>query len=205
MVFSNPVIREIIERYKPISALRHSASLLEWDNEVYMPDEGSDARTFALAQIALMRQKATIDLESLVEKAAKVDGLTDPEKGIIRVLHRDIDYYRKVPPALLEQLHTASGEAILPWRKARQKSEFAIFEPHLTRIVELKKQEADSLGYEKYRFNALLDLYEEGLTVDDLNGIFSKLIPDLKRILPKQNRNQSFRKVTRSRTSSTIR
>src|SRR5262245_23225112 len=117
-MFTNPVIREILECYKPISALRHATSLLEWDNEVYMPDAGSDARTFSVAQLALMRQKATLELATLVGRAAKENGLTDPEMGIVRVLHREIDYYTKVPAKLIEELQTASGQAILPWREA---------------------------------------------------------------------------------------
>src|SRR5437867_8254988 len=190
--FSNPVIKEILQEYKTISTFRQSSSLLEWDLEVNMPEAASSARGFTMGQLALMRQKATLALEPLVSKAGKEKDLNDAEKGIVRVLERDIDYYRKVPPSLVDELQKFGAEAAVPWREARKKSDFQMFKPYLSKIVELKKQEAEKLGYHAHPYNALLDLYEEGLTVADLDRIFAVLIPSLKKILAKVRSDQVF-------------
>ena len=190
--FPNPVIREILQDYKTISTFRQSSSLLEWDLEVNMPEAASSARGFTMGQLALMRQKATLALEPLVSKAGKEKDLNDAEKGIVRVLERDIDYYRKVPPSLVDELQKFGAEAAVPWREARKKSDFQMFKPYLSKIVELKRQEAEKLGYHGHPYNALLDLYEEGLTVADLDRIFEVLIPSLKRILARVQSDHVF-------------
>ncbi len=113
-----------------------------------MPEAASPARSFSMGQLALMRQKATLGLEPLVRKAEKEKDLTDAEKGVVRVLRRDIDYYRKVPPSLLDELQRFAAEASIPWRESRKKSDFQVFKPYLSKIIELKRQEAEKLGYE---------------------------------------------------------
>ena len=191
-LFTAPVIREILSEYKPISTFRQSSSLMEWDLEVNMPEAASSARAFSMGQLALMRQKASLGLEHLVARAEKEKELNDAEKGVVRVLRREIDYYRKVPPSLLDELQRFAAEASIPWRESRKKSDFQMFKPYLSRIVELKKQEAEKLGYQGHPYNALLDLYEEGLTVNDLDQIFAVLIPSLKRILAKVDSDHIF-------------
>ncbi len=184
-LFSNPLIVDLLAKYRPIAAMTYSSSLLGWDLEINMPEAGAAARGKAQAELGLLRQKMTLDLASLVEKAEKQEKLNDAERGIIRVLKRDIQFYQKVPPDLLEELQKAITEAAIPWREAREKSEFRIFQPHLEKITELKRKQAAHLDPSTHPYNALLDLTEEGLTTSDLDKIFGELIPELKRILAK--------------------
>src|SRR5881398_4009567 len=181
--FNNPVIVDLLAKHRPIAAMTYSSSLLGWDLEINMPEAGAAARGKAQAELELLRQKMTLDLASLVEKAEKQDKLSDAEKGIIRVLKRDIQFYQKVPPDLLEELQKAITEAAIPWREAREKSEFRIFQPHLQKITDLKRKQAEHLNPSTHPYNALLDLFEEGLTINDHDQIFSVLIPQLKKIL----------------------
>ena len=182
---NNALVQQLLEEYKPIWALDHAFSLFEWDIETYMPVQASKARGFAQAQMALMKQERVIDLAGPISKAEKLSDLSDYEKGILRTIKRDLDYYTKVPPKLLEELRRTTTEASVVWREARRKSDFQMFKDYLQKIVELKKQEAEKLGYEGHPYNALLDRYEENLTVKDVDKVFSALVPSLKRILSK--------------------
>src|SRR5213595_2877647 len=191
-LFSNSLIVDLLAKYRPIAAMTYSSSLLGWDLEINMPEAGAAARGKAQAELELLRQKMTLDLASLVDKAEKQDKLSDAEKGIIRVLKRDIQFYQKVPPDLLEELQKAITEAAIPWREAREKSEFQIFRPHLEKITELKRKQAEHLDPSTHPYNALLDLSEESLTTSDLDKIFGELIPQLKRILAKTLTEEVF-------------
>lgn len=185
-MFSDPAILDLLGRYKPISSLQQAGSLLGWDMETYMPEAGVGDRGLAQANIALMLQKMTLELKPMVREAEKREGdLTDQEKGVVRVVNRRLDFYEKVPPRLIEELQRTSTEATVAWRSARKRADFGSFRPYLEKLVALKREEAEKLGYEKHPYNALLDQYEEGLTVDDVDGVFSTLIPELKRILGK--------------------
>jgi Zn-dependent carboxypeptidase len=71
MVFENPTIREILDRYKQIWALRHASALMDWDVQTYMPPQGIEHRSIAIAQLSLLSQKFITDPSfiALVEKA----------------------------------------------------------------------------------------------------------------------------------------
>jgi len=188
----NPVIQQVLENYKPIWALNHAGSLLEWELETYMPVDAAKSRGFAEAQIALMRQQKVLGLTETVSKAEKLDGLSDYEKGVVRNIKRELKYFTKIPPGLVEELKRTATEATVVWREARKKSDFALFEPYLEKIVQLKKEEADKLGYEGHPYNALMDLFEEDLTTQDVDRVFSPLVSNLKRILGKIVSSRSF-------------
>ncbi|HUH99523.1 MAG TPA: carboxypeptidase M32, partial [Nitrososphaerales archaeon] len=103
----------------------------------------------------------------------------------VRVLRRHIDYFTKIPPEFLDKMERTTTEATVVWRKARKNSDFKLFSPYLTKILALKLEEAELLGYEKHPYDALLNLYDEGLTVRDADSVFSRLVPGVKGILDK--------------------
>jgi len=181
----NPVVREILKKYRVVWALNHSMAVLGWDMETHMPEGGAGSRGAASGQLAMMVQKATVDLGGLVSKAEKLRDLDDEEKGIVRVLRRDLDFFTKIPPELVEERERVSAEATVVWRKARKDSDFKLFAPHLEKIMELTRKIADCLGYAKHPYDALLNLYEEGFSVRDADMVFSRLVPGSKRILEK--------------------
>ena len=73
----------------------------------------------------------------------------------------------------------------MAWREAREKSVFMMYAPHLKKMIEIKKQIAEKIGYEKHPYDALLDQFEEELTVDDLDKVFGALTPRIQKILKK--------------------
>ena len=160
-------------------------AVMGWDTETHMPEKGARPRGIASGQLAMMSQRATIELDGLVRKAEKARDLDDMEKGVVRMLRRSLDYYLKIPPELVDELQRVTTEATVVWRNARKKSDFGMFKPHLEKIVGLERKVADKLGYEKNPYNALLDLYEEGFTVRDADAVYSKLIPESKKLLAK--------------------
>jgi len=181
----NQMVSDILKRYRQVWALNHSLAVLGWDMETHMPDSGARPRGIASGQLAIMVQKATLELDGLVRKAEKAKDLDDLEKGVVRVLSRSLNYYLKVPPELVDEIQRVTTEATVVWRTARKRSDFRLFRPHLEKIVQLQRKVAEKLGYEKHPYNALLDLYEEGFTVMDADTVYSRLIPESKKLLAK--------------------
>jgi carboxypeptidase Taq len=69
------------------------------------------------------------------------------------------------------------------WAKARKENSFALFEQPLNKLIQLKKQEADMLGYEQHPYNALMNDYDKGLTVSKVDSLFAELKPPLLNLL----------------------
>jgi carboxypeptidase Taq len=187
MRYENPVLNQILNAYKPMWSLKHAISLLGWDFETYMPREGTEERGTANSQLHMLHKdlllsKGFIDL---VESAKKQENLSNIEKGIIRVLDREITKEIKIPKELTESESLERIRGNMVWREAREKSDFMMYEPHLKKMIEIKMQIADKIGYEKHPYDALLDMFEEELTVDDLDKVFNALTPRIQKILKK--------------------
>ncbi len=187
MVFENPVVKEIIEKYRVVWALNHAMSLMGWDSETYMPRAGVQERALARAELSVLAQKLLLrdELVSLVERAKGIEGLNDYEAGLVRVLDREISIMKKLPPEHVYEFSRVTQEAFEAWRKAREKDDFEIFKPYLEKIVELARKTAEYLGYEEHPYNALLDLYEEGLRIRDMDAVYNAIIPWSRKVLDK--------------------
>jgi carboxypeptidase Taq len=184
-MIKSEIIRQILDHYRVIWALNHAQSLMGWDSETYMPEEGIKGRVAARAEIAQLIQRFMLDEKfvKLIERAEEEKDLTDVERGIIRTLKRDLKFYQRVPPEVVRELAKVTSEAFVAWREAKEKAKFNIFAPYLEKIVELTRVVAEKLGYEEHPYDALLDLYEEGLTSRDVEAIFSVLEPGIKTLL----------------------
>ena len=70
---------------------------------------------------------------------------------------------------------------------ARQEGDFELYRPALEEIVALKREQADLIGYEGERYDALLDAYEPGMRVARLEPLLhelrEKLVPLLSAIV----------------------
>ena len=121
----------------------------------------------------------------LVNKARKEKSLNVYEKATLRSLKKSIDQLTKIPPKLVEEFAKTTAEGNVAWKHAREKSDFSLFKPKLTKIVDLSQQMADKIGYKGHRYNALLDDYEEGFTIKDADAMFGQLLPAIKRITKK--------------------
>ena len=172
-----PEIRELVKRYRDIWALNYATSLLNWDMETYMPRGSFRERGEALAVLRTQIQRLYTHPEfiSLVESAKPQN---DVERGIIRVLKRWIKFYTRLPKEFLEEESRTRAEAFQVWREAKEKSDFQMFRPLLEKIVELQRRKAEYLGYEDHPYDALLDLYEEGLTVKKCDRMF-EVVPEV--------------------------
>src|SRR5690606_35751384 len=72
------------------------------------------------------------------------------------------------------------------WEDAKKKAEFSIFQPYLEKLVEKTNRIIKYWDWEGNPYNALLDLYEPGMTVEVLNPVFNEvrkgIIPLLEKI-----------------------
>ncbi len=174
----------LIGRVKETALLESCASILDWDQRTYMPAKGAAHRAEQLALLAgMMHQKATAP--EIGELLAQVEGSElardpgSPAAVNAREVRRAYDRATKIPQALVEELARTCTLAHDVWVEARRKSDFALFRPWLEKVVALKRQEAQAVGYAGVPYDALLDEYEPGETTARLTVLFAELREDL--------------------------
>ena len=88
----------------------------------------------------------------------------------VRETRRAYDRARKLPGSLVEEMSRTEVLAQQVWGEARGKSDFAMFRPWLDKWVDLKRQEAECVGYKSNPYDALLDQFEPGETAAGGSG-----------------------------------
>ena len=191
----HPQLIRILDHYKTIWSLNHFSALGYWDLETYMPQEGIEARSEALAKIASLSQKLFLDKEfmALIKEAIIITNLNDYERAVLRLLLRSLKFYERLPSEFIEALVRTTSEATTVWRKAKQESNFPLFQPYLEKIVSLSRKKADYLGYNDHPYDALLDEYEEGLTTKDVERYFASIKEPLIRLLKRIKSSQHYK------------
>jgi carboxypeptidase Taq len=93
----------------------------------------------------------------------------------IRELKREYDKKVKLPQALVEEITRTSVLGQQAWVEARKNDDFRSFQPLLEKMVGLKRDEADALGYEECRYDALLDNYEPAARTSEVTKVLAAL------------------------------
>ncbi|MFC0618034.1 carboxypeptidase M32 [Deinococcus budaensis] len=154
-------------------------NLLAWDARTQMPAGGSPTRAQQTATLSGLAQRQLLD--PAYERAAEA-ALSTAEPGSVAARAAEqalgaVRALRRVPEDLTRDLALTKSAAQDAWVEARARGDFGHFAPHLTRMVDLTRRLADALGHREHPYDALLGLYEPGLTTRTLGELFSQLRP----------------------------
>jgi carboxypeptidase Taq len=107
-------------------------------------------------------------------------GRTDFEKALIRKRFTVYSLNCKIPNEFIGRKEKALSLSYNKWVKARNAEDFSLFAPALKDIVDLVREEASYIKEEGCSsYDALLNIYEEGMSGEKLDKIFKELEPNL--------------------------
>lgn len=171
-------------RLGEIQDLNRAAALLSWDQQTYMPPGGAASRAEQLATLQKTAHNWFIADETgeLIERLSSNGSGWDydsDEASLLRVVARDYAKARKVPSELVAEFARVSALAYEAWAKARERSDFSMFQPHLEKIVDLNIRLAEAFGYEDRIYDPLLDQFETEMKTVHVATIFEDLKAEL--------------------------
>ena len=183
------IIEELRLRATELTNLNNILALLHWDKEVMMPTGGAAGRAAQFSVLSTIVHQKICDPrlgELLQELAGRPSELSDGDQALVRVLKREYDKNTKLPEKFVADFARLTSEALPVWVNARKQNDFKQFLPLLQRIITMCRKKADFLGYGHHPYDALLDLYEEGLTTKNLDALFGSLQSELRNLLQHQ-------------------
>jgi len=191
----NEKFKELKVLLGEISDLHAAAAVLGWDQQTYMPLDGAESRAMQLTTLAKKTHELFISdkigqlLTDIEAKAGDLD-YDSFEASLIRVTRRNYDRLKRLSPKLVAALAKATSLGDIAWRKAREKSDFSIFQPDLEKILDLTIQKAEALGYKERIYDALLYDFEPEMKTAQVEKLFNEmkveLIPLVKAISERQ-------------------
>ncbi|MBD0277264.1 MAG: carboxypeptidase M32 [Flavisolibacter sp.] len=186
-----PNVRELYELYKNkmhrIADVRYATAVLQWDQETYLPPKGAAARGRQISTLSEIAHQLFSEesLGNLLQELLSKDDLSAVEKRNVERTWEDYTKNKKYTSAFVRQLTEQINKTFHAWIEARKQNIFSLFENDLQVLVQLKKEEAEILGYEHHPYNALLNEHEKGVTIELLDKTFTDLLPSLKTLLEK--------------------
>ena len=136
-----------------ICHLQNAGRLLSWDQQIAMPKSSAAVEVRGRQQAALARlaherivSSAFGDLLKKTEDELG-DDTTSVDAHTLARWKRDRTRATSVSADLVEKLSLTGAASFEAWRQARESSNFFQFEPYLTKMFELKREEAEQIGY----------------------------------------------------------
>jgi carboxypeptidase Taq len=167
-------LAELRRRLAEIADLEKLAMLLAWDQEVVMPAAGAEWRAQQRATLERLAHERFAD-DEVGELLAAATAETPLDEDLLRVTRRDYDKARRVPADLVEQLAHAGATGHEAWTRAREASDFALFEPSLRRNIDLRRRYVTCFPEAERPYDALLDDFEPGMRTAQAEDVLARL------------------------------
>ena len=159
-----------------------------------MPPGGSKARGEALAELSVLEHQLLTDPKVATWiAAAQQEDLNDVEQANLREMSRLHHQASLLPESLVEAKSLAGSRCEHAWRSQRPANDWEGFSDNLKEVVKYSREEArlraEAKGCSPY--DALLDIFEPGMTSAQLDNLFADVkswLPDLlNKVVAKQS------------------
>lgn len=174
-----------------MNAFRYAQNIMSWDSAAGgAPKAGIEKKSQYAGILAgesfklLTEEKFMKAVAEAYKEMSNIDSIED--QAMVREWYRSIERMTKIPETEYTAFVELCSKSEIIWEEAKEKSDFNMFLPYYTEIFEYLKKFAEYYGYEKHPYDALLEDFEPGMTVDELDKFFSELraeiVPLLKEI-----------------------
>ena len=187
-------LAELRARLIEISDFQAASAVLGWDQAVYMPPLGAEARGRQKARLAaLAHEKATdANLGWLLDRLEKHGAALPPDSddaAMIRVARRDYDRARRVPADFVARESAHGSTSYQAWIAARPANDFATMVPYLETALELSREYAAFFPGYSHVMDPLIGP-DEGVTTAEVATLFeaqrAELVPLVRAITAEQ-------------------
>lgn len=168
----------LVNIYEKINHFSHISSICHWDQAAMMPSGGNHARSEAMATLSVHIHQLSTDpkIATLIQQAHQQD-LTDEARASLREMERSYSLATVLPDDFVAKKSLAGSTCEHAWRQQRPSNDWQGFSQNFKRVVQLAQEEAkiraEKTGLNPY--DAMLDIYEPGMTCERLDEIFSQI------------------------------
>lgn len=168
--------------------------------QTMMPAGGSAARGEALAEMSVLQHQILTDkrLGEWLEQAEQ-QPLNDVERANLFEMRRAWTQATLLPAELVEAKSIAGSRCEHAWRSQRPANDWQGFAPNLKEVVRLSREEAQLRAQANgcSRYDALLDVFEPGMTSARLDETFGQLKTWLPQLLQQVVEKQAQQPVVK--------
>lgn len=171
---------DFLDYVKTIVHYEEAVSLMEWDLRTGAPKKGAEQRAEVLGTLSskIFDLSVSDQMRSYIDRLSEEghwEQLAEVTKTTVKECKKTLEKFEKIPPEEYKSFVILTSQAESVWETAKDQADFQAFKPYLEKIVAYNRKYADWIGYEKNRYDALLDDFEPGLTVAEVDQVFNRL------------------------------
>lgn len=171
------LFKELDEKITHLSTI---SALVGWDQKVMAPKKGRMlfSKASSTLETEIFKLMVSDEMGELLKELSSPDSMSNLDevsRARVRERKQFYDKSKAIPAELYQEYAVLTNEANHIWEEARANNDFTHYLPYLERIIEMKRKFAEIVGYSNHPYNALLDEFEPGLTVESLDPLFAEL------------------------------
>lgn len=174
-----------VSHLQKIADLKYASAVLQWDQETYLPPNGNEIRGRQLATLNEIAHAMFADEKTgaIIRDALAQNDLSPQERRNAELSLEDYERAVKLSPAFVRKMSEVVNKSFHSWIAAREQNDFKVFEKPLQEVIDVKREEAEQLGYVHHPYDALMNDYDKGLTTAKADQLFTDLRVRLKQLL----------------------
>lgn len=174
----NKQIKKLNKLDEKLSSIKYMQALLEWDGETIASKGGVNERSLVAGEAS------EIFFNSFINDEVKslLDYLNEHKNELNEITKRKAELYTKeyekiakIPVEEYSEYAKLCSKSYAAWEVAKENNDFSSFAPYLEKIIKTLKKFMGYRGNEGHPYNALLEDYEPGVTMEVLDEFFDKL------------------------------
>lgn len=171
------------------NAYQLAETTMFFDMSTIAPEKGNDYRIKMMSLLGGEAFDYQTDPENIrkIEEMSKMDlgeMMNEEVRQVLKELHR----ISKLPRDFYIRMQELSGKGEMVWKKAKKEEDYSIFKDTLKELIEVKKQAYEYYGYETTVYDAMLNDYETGMTIEKYDAFFARIKERLVPFIKKLNR-----------------
>jgi carboxypeptidase Taq len=201
-------MEELKEYLQTIADLNYLIIMLHWERDTIAPEKSLDYLVEVQTKLEMKVFNLTTDdkykkLLASVINSNDFKKLSYEEQTYLKDLLEEFDRFKRIPKELYEEYCNLTGKSVTVWADAKEKNNYEIFKPYLSKIIDMSKKMYSYTDPDKDMYNAMLNDYEKGLNKEFIDKLFDEL---KKGILPivKQLKKKDLPKINNTYTDSEL-
>ena len=182
----NEAVQKLNELKKSAYALGHAQSILYTDGDTVAPKNSWKGRGMALAYLSELTYRQMVNpetgeiLETILQHKDETDEVTYRQAEIMK---EGYDNLHVLPMEEYVAYQELTNESSAVWHEAKLKSDWAMFSPYLEKIIAARRRFAALKSPEKPAYDVLMDQYEKGANMRELDPFFRTLREELSPVI----------------------
>ena len=179
-------IEKLNELEKAAYALGHAQSILYVDGDTVAPKNSWKGRGKALSYVGELMYRQLVNpetgevLETILQHKDETDEVTFRRAEVMK---ESYDNLHILPMDEFVAYQELTNESSAVWHDAKEKSDWNMFAPYLEKLIAARRRFASLKDPAKPAYDILLDQYEKGAVMADLDPFFRTLREELSPVI----------------------